>query len=97
MRTSHPFLPATLNDGRVAAPKIMIPTMARVDAHAEMPLVFAGGITEPVESFQFIEFISLQHDDAGRAHIAYLMEGDGCNDGPERPLLLQCMYVVAEK
>jgi hypothetical protein len=71
--------------------------VARIDAGAEEPLAFQGGITEPVDFYQYVEFIMVRHDSDGRAHIAYVMEGEGCADDPTITRSLQCVYMVSER
>lgn len=71
---------------------------ARVDATRDDPVVWVGNLTPRRDVSQIFEFIMVDHDPEGRAHVVYPMAGDGC----ARPLVpddgrnQQCIKVVSE-
>lgn len=71
---------------------------ARVDGTLDDPAVWVGNLTPRRDVSQIFEFIMVDHDPEGRAHVVYPMAGDGC----ARPPLpgdnrnQQCIKVVSE-
>ncbi len=78
---------------RVAGNQVWV---ARVDAQADEPVVFVGGITEPYDSNFVYEFIMVRHDADGRAHVVYVEEPGDCPDDPRACRQVQRVLLARE-
>lgn len=71
---------------------------ARIDAAAEDPVAWVRNLTPRRDVDNLFEFIMVDHDAEGLAHVVYPMAGEGC----ARPLVaqdnrnLQCVRIVSE-
>lgn len=72
---------------------------ARVDAARQDPVLWVQNLTPRRDVDQIFEFIMVDHDADGRAHVVYPMAGEGC----ARPLVpqdnrnQQCIRIVSER
>jgi hypothetical protein len=65
--------------------------------NATNPVVFVGPVSEPVDESNLYEFIMVDHGPDDRAHILYLVTGEGCKDpDPASTRSAQCVWLVSE-
>ncbi len=76
-------------------------TVARVDANRPQPVVFVQDLFEPVVGGAIYEFLMVKHDAQDRAHILYVLFGDGClktpATAPNDSRNAQCVWLEIEQ